>query len=119
MHRHRHLERLRIPRDARRERRLYQPERQCIHAELPPGIRRRRAPGETRHGTFRCRNRLVVEATVFDVFEGEGLPAGKKSIAIRLVYRSLTRTLTAEDIIRAEKSILTALETRLGAALRA
>jgi phenylalanyl-tRNA synthetase beta chain len=65
------------------------------------------------------RNRLVVEATVFDVYQGKGLPEGKKSVALRLVYRSPKRTLTAEDVTKAESSILRALETRLGAELRA
>jgi len=64
------------------------------------------------------RNRLAVEATVFDVYKGEGLPAGKKSLAVRVIYRSPKRTLTAEDVSRAEQSILHTLASELGAELR-
>ena len=65
------------------------------------------------------RNSLVVEATVFDVYRGEGLPKGKKSLAVRVIYRSPKRTLTAEDVSRAEESILRTLASELGAELRA
>jgi len=64
------------------------------------------------------RNRLVVEATVFDVYRGEELPEGKKSLAVRLVYRSPKRTLTAEDVSKVEQSILRALASEVGAELR-
>lgn len=40
-----------------------------------------------------------VESTeVFDVYEGKGLPEGKKSLALSLVFRSPTRTLTDEEV---------------------
>ncbi|MEX0762911.1 MAG: phenylalanine--tRNA ligase subunit beta [Dehalococcoidia bacterium] len=64
------------------------------------------------------RNRLVTSATVFDVYEGRGVPAGKKSLAIRIVYQSANRTLTAEEVGKAEQSILRALSKELGAELR-
>ena len=65
------------------------------------------------------KNRLVVDATVFDVYRGEGLPADKKSLAVRVVYRSPARTLTADDVSKAEQAILRALASQLGAGLRA
>ena len=65
------------------------------------------------------RNRLAVEATVFDVYKGKGLPEGKKSLAVHVIYRSPKRTLTAEDVSRAEQSILHTLASELGAELRA
>jgi phenylalanyl-tRNA synthetase beta chain len=64
------------------------------------------------------KNRLVSSATVFDVFEGKGLPEGKKSLAVRIVYQSPNKTLTAEDLEKAEQGILRALERELGATLR-
>ena len=65
------------------------------------------------------RNRLVVEATVFDVYRGEGLPQGKKSLAVRAVYRSPKRTLTADEVSRTEQAMLRELASELGAELRA
>jgi len=65
------------------------------------------------------RNRLVVSATVFDVYQGDAIPSGKKSLAVRVVYQAQDRTLTADELIKAENSILRALEHNFGAELRA
>ncbi len=65
------------------------------------------------------RNRLVVSATVFDVYQGDAIPSGKKSLAVRVVYQASDRTLTADELIKAENSILRALEHNFGAELRA
>ena len=65
------------------------------------------------------RNRIVSSATVFDLFEGQGVPAGKKAVAVRLVYQSPNRTLTAEQIAKIEQQILNQLKKELGAELRA
>lgn len=44
-------------------------------------------------------NAFALESlTVFDVYQGEGLPEGKKSLAFALVFRSADRTLTDEEI---------------------
>ena len=64
------------------------------------------------------RNRLVSSATVFDVFEGKGLPEGKKSLAVRVVYQSADKTLTTEELAKSEAAILRSLENQLGATLR-
>ena len=64
------------------------------------------------------KNRLVSSATVFDVFEGKGLPEGKKSLAVRVVYQSPDKTLTAEELAKSEAGILRSLEHQLGATLR-
>ena len=65
------------------------------------------------------RNRIVTSATVFDVFEGKGVPSGKKAIAVRLVYQSPNKTLTADQIGKIEQQILNQLSKELGAELRA
>lgn len=64
------------------------------------------------------KNRLVTSASVFDIFEGKGLPDGKKSLAVRIVYQSPNKTLTADELSKSESSILRALEHQLGATLR-
>lgn len=57
------------------------------------------------------------EATVFDVFEGEQVGEGKKSLAIRLTYSAPDRTLTDKDTEKARASITKKLE-EIGGALR-
>jgi len=40
----------------------------------------------------------VERVAVFDVYQGEGLPAGKKSLAFSLVFRAANRTLTDDEV---------------------
>lgn len=44
-------------------------------------------------------NAFVVESvTVFDLYQGKGLPEGKKSLAFSLVFRAADRTLTDDEV---------------------
>ena len=63
-------------------------------------------------------NRLVVNSVPFDVYSGAGVPAGKKSVAYRVVYQSDSATLTSEQVDRAQQDILRRLRRQLGAELR-
>ena len=65
------------------------------------------------------RNRIVTSTTVFDVFEGKGVAHGKIAVAVRLVYQSSNKTLTANQIGKIEQQILKQLSNELGAELRA
>jgi phenylalanyl-tRNA synthetase beta chain len=56
--------------------------------------------------------------TVFDVYEGEKVPEGTRSIAWRLRFRSPDRTLTDDEIEVAMSRIISALEERLNVELR-
>jgi len=61
---------------------------------------------------------LVSEATLFDVYSGKQVAAGKKSLAYRLVYQSPTHTLTDAEVNQVQAQILKRLEKELGAKLR-
>jgi len=55
---------------------------------------------------------------LFDVYEGEGIDSGRKSIAFGLTFQDQSRTLEDGDIDRALSRILSALTGKLGATLR-
>jgi phenylalanyl-tRNA synthetase beta chain len=61
---------------------------------------------------------LLKEATVFDLYEGDKMEAGKKSIAFSLKYMDPERTLTDEEVTKVHKRVLSALEEQAGAVLR-
>jgi phenylalanyl-tRNA synthetase beta chain len=61
---------------------------------------------------------IVREVAFFDVYRGEGLPAGKKSIAFSVVYRADDRTLSRKESEAVEEVIVAALKKRFGAELR-
>jgi phenylalanyl-tRNA synthetase beta chain len=60
----------------------------------------------------------LVEARLFDVYVGDPVPAGKRSLAFRLSYRDPERTLTDDLINTHHQTLVTALEGELGAELR-
>ena len=61
---------------------------------------------------------FLEELTVFDVFAGGNLGQGRKSIAIRLVFRAPDRTLTDDDLVPIRTAIVEAVERTLGGTLR-
>jgi phenylalanyl-tRNA synthetase beta chain len=62
---------------------------------------------------------LLREARVFDVYRGDQVGAGRKSVAIHLAFQSPERTLTDEEATEARAKIVAALAERFGAELRA
>ncbi len=62
---------------------------------------------------------LVRSATIFDVYTGPPVPAGRKSLAFSISYGSEKKTLTDEDVSRERERIVARLRGELGAELRA
>ncbi len=62
---------------------------------------------------------LITQVGLFDLYRGEQIPAGKKSLAFRLVYQSSTHTLSDEDVDEVQRLILDRLASELGVTLRA
>lgn len=61
---------------------------------------------------------LVTDVRLFDLYRGEQIGEGRKSLAYSLVYQSPERTLTDEEVASVRERIVEALETELGAELR-
>ena len=55
---------------------------------------------------------------LFDVFRGEAVPEGQKSVAYAFTYRGADRTLTDAEVNGSQAKIVEQLKTRLGAAIR-
>ena len=91
-------------------------------------------PASTRDFSFVCEEELTVGAIseviakaagklledvkLFDIFRGEKLGAGKKSVSFRVTLRASDRTLTVEEADKASAKIIKALDEKLGIALR-
>jgi phenylalanyl-tRNA synthetase beta chain len=61
---------------------------------------------------------LLRECRLFDVYQGAQVPAGCRSLGYSLLFQSLERTLTDEEVTVAYDRILEALSTGVGARLR-
>ena len=62
--------------------------------------------------------KLVSEIRVFDVYQGTGLPSGKKSLAITVVLQPQERTLTDAEIEGFSKRLISQVEKATGGHLR-
>ena len=61
---------------------------------------------------------LLVDAVLFDVYRGEQIGAGKKSLAYRLTFQAPDRTLTSEEANEQRDRIVRRLQQAFGAQLR-
>ena len=57
-------------------------------------------------------------AELFDVFRGQNVPAGQKSMAYAFTYCSPEKTLTDAEVNAAHAKVVQAFKTRLGATVR-
>ncbi|MDA8442610.1 MAG: phenylalanine--tRNA ligase subunit beta [Peptococcaceae bacterium] len=61
---------------------------------------------------------LLREVRLFDVYQGQQVPKGKKSLAFTLNYQSGERTLTDEEVTKLHETIKATLDKEFGAELR-
>ncbi|RQW87298.1 MAG: phenylalanine--tRNA ligase subunit beta [Geobacter sp.] len=57
-------------------------------------------------------------AELFDLYKGPGIPDGHKSIAVRVRYRSLERTLTDEEVNRLQEQVVQNLLKKIKVTIR-
>jgi phenylalanyl-tRNA synthetase beta chain len=61
---------------------------------------------------------LVEKITLFDVYTGKQVPAGKKSLAYHISFQSKEHTLTDKEVDKVQQKILKKLSGELGVSLR-
>jgi phenylalanyl-tRNA synthetase beta chain len=62
--------------------------------------------------------KLVEAVSVFDVYEGDGIAAGKKSIAIAVTLQPREKTMTDQEIDAVAAKIVAEVSKRTGGTLR-
>ena len=68
---------------------------------------------------FATERRLLKSVSLFDVYEGDKLPEGKKSYALSFILEDKTRTLDEKAIERAMQNLTAQFERQCGAHVRA
>ena len=61
---------------------------------------------------------MLEDRVIFDVFRGDPVPEGRKSIAVRLTLRAPERTMRDEEVAPLRRAIVASVEQATGAALR-
>jgi phenylalanyl-tRNA synthetase beta chain len=62
--------------------------------------------------------RDLADLNIFDVYRGEHVPEGHKSVAVRIRYHSHERTLTDEEVSKMHQKVVNTLIAKLGATIR-
>ena len=76
------------------------------------------AYAEVRQCALKAGKKLIKSVSLFDVYRGEKIPAGKKQYALNFVLQDLEHTLTDNEVESTMNNVLTALQNQFGATLR-
>ena len=76
------------------------------------------ASGQLKEIIAEAGGKLLKDVQVFDLYEGDRMEAGKKSIAFSLKYEDPEKTLTDEEVTKVHEKVLEALKEKAGAVLR-
>jgi phenylalanyl-tRNA synthetase beta chain len=90
----------------------------AVERDLALLLSRDSAAGELADAIREAGGESLQSVRVFDRFAGRGVPEGKVSVAYRLVFQRLDRTLTEPEVSEALARVLALLARRFGAELR-
>ena len=68
--------------------------------------------------SFRAAKKLLKQVSLFDVYRGDKIAAGKKQYAMSFVLQDVEKTLTDEDVERVMNKLLATFQNEFGAVLR-
>ncbi|MFQ6049912.1 MAG: hypothetical protein ACE5J0_02640, partial [Candidatus Paceibacterales bacterium] len=58
--------------------------------------------------------KLIRDIDLFDIYEGEEIPDGKKNLAFHIIYQAENRTLSSKEIDEIQNKIIKTLEKEPG-----
>ena len=62
--------------------------------------------------------KIIQKVITFDVYEGENIPKGKKSVAVNVTLQAFNKTLTENDLDQISKDIIKVVSEKTGATIR-
>jgi phenylalanyl-tRNA synthetase beta chain len=89
-----------------------------VHRDLALVVDEAITFAQLRAVAFKVEKQLLKQVSLFDVYRGDKLPAGKKQYALSFTLQSAEKTFTDSDIERLMNSLLKAFEREVGAVLR-
>ncbi len=90
----------------------------AVHRDFAFVVDRSVAAGDVIKAAQGADKKLIAAVTLFDVFEGQSLGAGKKSLAIEVALQPTERTLTDEEIDAVGKRIVAEVRKATGGEIR-
>ena len=63
--------------------------------------------------------KMIADVSLFDIYQGKGVPEGKKSVAVEVIIQPRDKTLTDDEIDAISKRVVAQVEKATGGVLRA
>jgi phenylalanyl-tRNA synthetase beta chain len=98
--------------------RLVLPDFQPVTRDFAFVVGRDVAAGDIIRAAQGAERQLIAGVEVFDVYEGPGIDAGKKSVAVAVTLQPTEKTLTDAEIEAVSSKIVGEVSKKTGAALR-
>jgi phenylalanyl-tRNA synthetase beta chain len=95
------------------------PAHPAVYQDIALVVSEKTPASEVEQVIVKAGSELLREVKLFDVYRGEPIPSGKKSLAYALTYQAEDRTLTDKEVAKVHGQIVKAVEHQLGATLRA
>ena len=73
---------------------------------------------DLRAAAFKNAKKLLKQVSLFDVYRGDKIPAGKKQYALSFTLQDVEKTLTDQDVERVMDRLLEVFTKEFGATLR-
>ena len=90
----------------------------AVHRDLAVLLAASQPAGDVLDAIRKTAGNMLVFAAIFDRYEGVGVPAGRVSIAFRLVFQRPDRTLLDAEVAKTTERVIEMLAQRFGGELR-
>lgn len=94
------------------------PKHPAVYRDLAVVVENQVTCQQVEETILRTGSPILRQAKVFDVYAGDPIPSGKKSLAYSLTFQAEDRTLTYEEVHEIYEEIVTALERNWGGKMR-
>ncbi len=98
---------------------VYPPVVEDLAFVVPEDVTQRRLLDAIVDGGGRNRDSMLTAVELFDIYRGDPLPVGHKSLAYRVTYQSMAHSLKEKEVNRLRQRIIRTVERATGGKLRA
>lgn len=90
----------------------------AVHRDIAMVVPEQVAAGALVEAVLQAKEPLVERSRIFDVYKGDSVPSGFKSVALSVTYRSPQKTLTEKNVEKIHQKLVTMLGSTFKGTLR-
>lgn len=90
----------------------------AVHRDIAMLVPEHVAAGELVEAVLKAKEPLIEQSTIFDVYQGDSVKPGFKSVALSVTYRSSQKTLTEKNVEKVHQKLVNMLGSTFEGTLR-